>query len=54
MKKILLVAPEFEVPGQRKAFVVPLHLATLAALTPDDIEVDLWDETVQVKPLLLS
>jgi radical SAM superfamily enzyme YgiQ (UPF0313 family) len=26
--------------------MVPLHLATIAALTPDDIEVDLWDEPV--------
>jgi radical SAM superfamily enzyme YgiQ (UPF0313 family) len=29
-----------------KAMVVPLHLATVAALTPDDIEVDIWDEPV--------
>ncbi|MFQ6044229.1 MAG: cobalamin-dependent protein, partial [Candidatus Poribacteria bacterium] len=55
MKNILLVAPEFKSPGwdvktlpfiQKKALIVPLHLATIAALTPDDIEVDLWDEFV--------
>ena len=57
MKKILLVAPKFEslspcwelhtIPFiRKKAFIVPLHLATLAALTPGDIEVDIWDEFV--------
>jgi len=29
-----------------KAFMVPLGLATVAALTPDDVEVDIWDEAV--------
>lgn len=31
---------------QQKAFTTPLHLATIAALTPDDINVDIWDEQV--------
>jgi radical SAM superfamily enzyme YgiQ (UPF0313 family) len=54
--KILLVAPQFEASFsnsfmkslffQAKTFVSPMHLATIAALTPDDIEVDLWDEPV--------
>jgi hypothetical protein len=26
--------------------MAPLGLATVAALTPDDIEVDIWDEAV--------
>lgn len=58
MKKILLVstgvdwdvAPYegiFKLPFvETKAIMAPLHLATIAALTPDDIEVDLWDEPV--------
>jgi hypothetical protein len=55
MKKILLVTSEFKAPGwdvknlpvvQKKSLVTPLHLATIAALTPEDIEVDLWDEAV--------
>lgn len=59
MKKILLVAPlplRFEltqddsylkVPMIRaKSFLVPLHLATVAALTPDEFDVSLWDEAV--------
>jgi radical SAM superfamily enzyme YgiQ (UPF0313 family) len=29
-----------------KAFMVPLGLATVAALIPDDVEVDIWDEAV--------
>jgi len=29
-----------------KGFMVPLGLATVAALTPDDVEVDIWDEAV--------
>lgn len=32
---------------KREAFVAPLALATLAALTPDDIEVVIWDEHVR-------
>jgi radical SAM superfamily enzyme YgiQ (UPF0313 family) len=60
MKRILLVAPlqlKFEltqddsylrVPLIRaKSFLVPLHIATIAALTPDEYEVELWDESVQ-------
>lgn len=31
---------------RKKAFITPLHLATIAALTPDDIEVRIWDEHV--------
>jgi radical SAM superfamily enzyme YgiQ (UPF0313 family) len=58
MKRILLVCadhdPEFsnwvyhEMPRrlQKKAFMVPLHLATVAALTPAEIEVQIWDEPV--------
>ena len=58
MKKILLVNalydPQLSQFGgieklgsfQTKGFMVPLNLATIAALTPDDIEVDLWDEPV--------
>jgi len=58
MKKILLVSSEFKAPGwdvknlpviQKKSLVTPLHLATIAALTPEDIEVDLWDEAVHPK-----
>ncbi|MDP1570712.1 MAG: radical SAM protein [Vicinamibacterales bacterium] len=30
----------------RKAFTVPLHLATVAALTPDEDQVRIWDEAV--------
>ena len=29
------------------AFIVPINIATIAALTPDDYEVQLWDEIVQ-------
>jgi hypothetical protein len=58
VKRILLVstAVDWEVAPyegisklpfvETKAIMVPLHLATIAALTPDDIEVDLWDEPV--------
>ena len=56
MKKILLIAPDFN-PVDTKArdgiyvtlhkeSMVPLGLATVAALTPDDVEVDIWDEAV--------
>ncbi|WP_448203915.1 B12-binding domain-containing radical SAM protein [Azospirillum sp. sgz302134] len=31
---------------RQKAFMAPLHLATIAALTPEDIEVRIWDEPV--------
>lgn len=53
MKRVLLVAPEFREPArdvrslpllQKKALMVPLQLATVAGLTPNHIEVDLWDE----------
>jgi radical SAM superfamily enzyme YgiQ (UPF0313 family) len=37
------------IPGftVQKAYTVPLHLGTVAALTPDDFEVQIWDEAVQ-------
>jgi len=57
--RILLVSPKFDAEytratggqGQnrkhkRKSLMVPLHLATVAALTPDDFEVDIYDESV--------
>ena len=60
MKKILFIGPASETDffstrakiaelpqfSKTKAFLTPLHLATIAALTPDDIEVDVWDEPV--------
>jgi radical SAM superfamily enzyme YgiQ (UPF0313 family) len=57
MKTVLLIAPHTELPywravGKRpvlreKAFMMPLQIATLAGLTPEGIEVHLWDEAVQ-------
>ena len=59
MTKILLVSAtlDFEFSGWlhkhvpsltvQKAYTVPLHLATVAALTPDEYEVMIWDEAVQ-------
>ena len=59
MRPILLVSAtlDFEFSGwldktirgvdHQKAYTVPLHLATVAALTPDDFEVQIWDEAVQ-------
>jgi radical SAM superfamily enzyme YgiQ (UPF0313 family) len=60
-KKILLVGPGAEASQKtqsswllhsneffrKKAFTSPLHIATIAGLTPEDFEVDLWDEPVQ-------
>jgi len=60
MRRILLVNPdtdsdvkafrEFFAPMlrflDRRAYMAPLPLATLAALTPDDWEVEIWDEPV--------
>src|SRR5262245_7970817 len=59
MSRILLVSPRFDseftratsgAPGakkkRRKSLIVPLHLATVAALTPDDVEVDIYDESI--------
>jgi radical SAM family protein/uncharacterized protein DUF4070 len=62
MKKILLVTPDFNPEETnvrslsagltalkflpQKTFMVPLGLATVAALTPDDVEVDIWNEAV--------
>jgi len=60
MKRILLISPigvpEFrsEQPAikripflENKSLVVPLHIATIKALTPDDVEVDMWDESLR-------
>ncbi|MFQ5492108.1 MAG: hypothetical protein ACE5GE_15430, partial [Phycisphaerae bacterium] len=60
MKKILLVSPprgsDFprredrrhnDALGLPTAVMPPLDLATLAALTPSDIQVDIWDESVR-------
>jgi radical SAM superfamily enzyme YgiQ (UPF0313 family) len=52
MRKILLIAPintkaRYSIPILgAKATTPPLSLATIAALTPDDIEVSIWDESV--------
>lgn len=62
MKKVLLITPDFNPGETKvksyasrfailnflpqKAWMAPLGLATLAALSPDDIEVDIWDEAV--------
>ena len=60
MKRILLVAPvplRFDLTqdqafmklpfSKTKNFLMPLHIATVAGLTPDHYHVDLWDEAVQ-------
>jgi radical SAM superfamily enzyme YgiQ (UPF0313 family) len=59
MPRILLVSPRFDSeftratggsasarPKNRRSLMVPLHLATVAALTPDDIDVDIYDESI--------
>lgn len=57
MSRILLVSPKFdseftratgtgEEDRPRKALMTPLHLATIAAMTPDDFDVDIYDESV--------
>jgi radical SAM superfamily enzyme YgiQ (UPF0313 family) len=62
VRKILLVTPDFNPEETKvrslsagltalkfmpqKTFMVPLGLATVAALTPDDVEVDIWNEAV--------
>ncbi len=58
MPRILLVSPRFDSEftrgtqsgenGSKKkmALMTPLHLATVAAMTPDDFEVDIYDESV--------
>jgi radical SAM superfamily enzyme YgiQ (UPF0313 family) len=55
MKRVLLISPVIDaaypnlaIPGlyDKKATMVPLHVATLAGLTPPDIEVDIWDEPI--------
>ena len=58
-KRILLVSPQplgFELTQdepfsklpfmKKKGFMTPLALATVAALTPDEFKVDLWDEAL--------
>jgi radical SAM superfamily enzyme YgiQ (UPF0313 family) len=55
--KILLVLPEWRMTSKRwklsdhpyvrkKAFMPPLSLATVAALSPENCETDIWDESV--------
>jgi len=58
MSRILLVSPKFDSEFSRAqttfgesvqddmpdSLMVPLHLATVAALTPDGFDVDIWDE----------
>jgi radical SAM superfamily enzyme YgiQ (UPF0313 family) len=51
MKKILLISPIFESglrvfgdDNDRRPFMTPISVATVAALTPPDIQVDVWDE----------
>jgi hypothetical protein len=59
-RKVLLVRPSYDprivnledITGRlpflrKKAFMVPLDLATVAAVTPADVELDMWDERVQ-------
>jgi radical SAM superfamily enzyme YgiQ (UPF0313 family) len=59
-RKVLLVRPSYDprivnledITGQlpflrKKAFMVPLDLATVAAVTPDDVDLHLWDERLQ-------
>jgi len=57
MSRILLVSPRFDSeyirsaggsvdPRRRRNLMVPLHMATVAALTPDDVEVDIYDESI--------
>ena len=54
MRSILLVSPGSggragsirKTLGRQTRLLVPLGLATVAALTPDDVEVDIWDEGV--------
>ena len=55
MKNILLINPRYEMETLRvtsekqkdvKADNMPLGLATVAALTPDGLHVDIWDEFV--------
>jgi radical SAM superfamily enzyme YgiQ (UPF0313 family) len=62
MKKILLITPDFNPGETKvksyasrftilnflpqKGWMAPLGLATVAALTPEDVDVDIWDEAV--------
>ncbi len=63
MKTVLLVNPDFHPAETKtsalstklislpfltaRSFLTPLSLATVAALTPEDVDVDIWDEAVQ-------
>ncbi len=57
MIRILLVAPvplrfdltqdQSYINDKTRAFMMPLHLATVAGLTPDRFHVDIWDEAVR-------
>src|SRR4051812_32774402 len=57
MSRILLVSPRFDSeyirsaggsvdPRRRRNLMVPLHMATVAALTPEDVEVDIYAERI--------
>jgi radical SAM superfamily enzyme YgiQ (UPF0313 family) len=56
-KRILLIMPEWRLTTSRwslnnhpyikkRAFIPPISLAIIAAVTPDNFEVDIWDESV--------
>ena len=56
-KRILLIMPEWRLTTSRwslndhpyikkKAFIPPISLAIIAAITPDNFETDIWDESV--------
>ena len=61
MSRILLISPKFDTEFSRayelsrlkiqenapRSLIVPLNLATIAALTPDGHDVDIWDESVR-------
>lgn len=56
MKNILLINPQYEMESKRmvdleridvKADAMPLGLATIAALTPDEFRADIWDEFIR-------
>ena len=59
MKKILFISPDFDSEfsgcmktvnfSNKTTLTLPLHFATIAALTPDDIEMHLWDESIHGK-----
>ncbi|UCC31085.1 MAG: B12-binding domain-containing radical SAM protein [Phycisphaerales bacterium] len=61
MSRILLISPKFDTEFSRayelsglkiqadapRSLIVPLNLATIAALTPEAHDVDIWDESVR-------